>query len=277
MLNKKYLLSIIFTLLLLLSPTLILAQADSTSSGTLDEDSIKQSIQDRIKKAIEKNLDSAQQTLDEAQEPQAKAFVGLVDSISESAISLNVITPDGSTTLKQVTIIPDTQIIKSGADIDATDIAIGQKVVAMGITSDNQVLEGVRVVVESIPTLRYQTIYSAIQTFDEDEQTISFTQASDGIDQPLDILSSTDLLDLGLDDIDLKDFNSFQSAIAVVLVNSSKDTTSLKTLIGVSGLTPSSTPSSADTCGDGICQDSVCMGDNCPTPESSQNCPADCQ
>lgn len=32
----------------------------------------------------------------------------------------------------------------------------------------------------------------------------------------------------------------------------------------------------ADKCGDGICQEIVCMGQGCPCPESSDSCPKDC-
>jgi ubiquitin-protein ligase len=31
-----------------------------------------------------------------------------------------------------------------------------------------------------------------------------------------------------------------------------------------------------DMCGDGVCQEIVCMGEGCPCPETAQNCPADC-
>ncbi|MFW5990751.1 MAG: hypothetical protein ACOCQX_00840 [Candidatus Nanoarchaeia archaeon] len=31
-----------------------------------------------------------------------------------------------------------------------------------------------------------------------------------------------------------------------------------------------------DKCGDGICQEVVCMGEGCPCPENKNNCPEDC-
>jgi hypothetical protein len=31
-----------------------------------------------------------------------------------------------------------------------------------------------------------------------------------------------------------------------------------------------------DQCGDGVCQEIVCMGEGCPCPETTQSCPADC-
>jgi len=31
-----------------------------------------------------------------------------------------------------------------------------------------------------------------------------------------------------------------------------------------------------DMCGDGVCQEIVCMGEGCPCPETAQNCPSDC-
>ncbi len=31
-----------------------------------------------------------------------------------------------------------------------------------------------------------------------------------------------------------------------------------------------------DMCGDGVCQEMVCMGEGCPCPETAQSCPADC-
>ena len=31
-----------------------------------------------------------------------------------------------------------------------------------------------------------------------------------------------------------------------------------------------------DLCGDGVCQQMVCLGSTCPCPETPQNCPGDC-
>jgi hypothetical protein len=31
-----------------------------------------------------------------------------------------------------------------------------------------------------------------------------------------------------------------------------------------------------DKCGDGVCQEIVCMGQGCPCPESKVSCPKDC-
>jgi hypothetical protein len=32
-----------------------------------------------------------------------------------------------------------------------------------------------------------------------------------------------------------------------------------------------------DLCGDGLCQEIVCMGQGCPCPENTASCPKDCQ
>lgn len=48
-------------------------------------------------------------------------------------------------------------------------------------------------------------------------------------------------------------------------------------------LTPSPTgiqPSEGickDLCGDGVCQEIVCLAEGCPCPETPQSCPQDCQ
>ena len=32
-----------------------------------------------------------------------------------------------------------------------------------------------------------------------------------------------------------------------------------------------------DRCGDGVCDEMVCMGEGCPCPETTESCPADCR
>jgi len=32
-----------------------------------------------------------------------------------------------------------------------------------------------------------------------------------------------------------------------------------------------------DLCGDGVCQEVVCLGENCPCAETKESCPQDCQ
>ena len=42
-------------------------------------------------------------------------------------------------------------------------------------------------------------------------------------------------------------------------------------------LSPSLSPSLCENrCGDGACQEIVCMGEGCPCSESKENCPKDC-
>ena len=40
---------------------------------------------------------------------------------------------------------------------------------------------------------------------------------------------------------------------------------------------PSPTGTSKDQCGDGVCQEVVCLAIGCPKPETPQNCPSDCK
>ena len=47
--------------------------------------------------------------------------------------------------------------------------------------------------------------------------------------------------------------------------------------VGPSALAGQGTGMCKDLCGDGECQEIVCMAQGCPCPETGANCPKDCQ
>lgn len=281
MFNKKLLLLLASLFLIFFSlPNLSYAQQDdATSSSSLDEEEIKQSIQDRIKKAIENNLESAQEVLDSAGDPKTKAFIGTVESISQNSISINTTLPDGTTGLKQVTITPNSKILKNNKEIEITDIGINDDITAMGVTSDDEVLEGIRVIISAptSPAYTFNLLISPITQLDTQEDTLQLNTSLSNLFQPFDITKSSTLYDFNLSEIDIDQLSLNQQVAAIVLTNPKKETSTITELITLPNSSATTTPTSANTCGDGICQDTVCMGQNCPTPESPQNCPADCQ
>ena len=275
---KTLTLFLILTITLALLPlNLTLAQEDeATSSGTKEE--IEKSLQDRIKKALDENLDTAQEVVEQS---QLKAVVGVIDSLTQSQITVRVNPDTTSEYLHQVSFTSETQLTKSGKSIDSDDLEINSYIIAIGQPSSSTLLQADRIILDTYtkPSIYAQVAYATITDIDLDNDTITLLNSHPELEEPLDITSKTNIL-LNGQAQEISDLQPNQRTTVIFTVNESRDTVTLNTLIvfPLDPNNPTQTPTEeqASTCGDGICQNVACFGMDCPDPETPETCPADC-
>lgn len=275
---KTLTLLLVFTITLALLPlNLTLAQEDeATSSGTKEE--IEKSLQDRIKKALDENLDTAQEVVEQS---QLKAVVGVIDSLTQSQITVRVNPDTTSEYLHQVSFTNETQLTKSGKSIDSDDLEINSYIIAIGQPSSSTLLQADRIILDTYtkPSIYVQVAYATITDIDLDNDTITLLNSHPELEEPLDITSKTNIL-LNGQAQEISDLQPNQRTTVIFTVNESRDTVTLNTLIvfPLDPNNPTQTPTEeqASTCGDGICQNVACFGMDCPNPETPETCPADC-
>ena len=275
---KTLTLFLILTITLALLPlNLTLAQEDeATSSGTKEE--IEKSLQDRIKKALDENLDTAQEVVEQS---QLKAVVGVIDSLTQSQITVRVNPDTTSEYLHQVSFTNETQLTKSGKSIDSDDLEINSYIIAIGQPSSSTLLQADRIILDTYtkPSIYAQVAYATITDIDLDNDTITLLNSHPELEEPLDITSKTNIL-LNGQAQKISDLQPNQRTTVIFTVNESRDTVTLNTLIvfPLDPNNPTQTPTEeqASTCGDGICQNVACFGMDCPDPETPETCPADC-
>lgn len=275
---KTLTLLLVFTITLALLPlNLTLAQEDeATSSGTKEE--IEKSLQDRIKKALDENLDTAQEVVEQS---QLKAVVGVIDSLTQSQITVRVNPDTTSEYLHQVSFTNETQLTKSGKSINSDDLEINSYIIAIGQPSSSTLLQADRIILDTYtkPSIYVQVAYATITDIDLDNDTITLLNSHPELEEPLDITSKTNIL-LNGQAQKISDLQPNQRTTVIFTVNESRDTVTLNTLI-VFPLDPNNptqapTEEQTSTCGDGICQNVACFGMDCPDPETPETCPADC-
>lgn len=275
---KTLTLLLVFTITLALLPlNLTLAQEDeATSSGTKEE--IEKSLQDRIKKALDENLDTAQEVVEQS---QLKAVVGVIDSLTQSQITVRVNPDTTSEYLHQVSFTNETQLTKSGKSINSDDLEINSYIIAIGQPSSSTLLQADRIILDTYtkPSIYVQVAYATITDIDLDNDTITLLNSHPELEEPLDITSKTNIL-LNGQAQEISDLQPNQRTTVIFTVNESRDTVTLNTLI-VFPLDPNNptqapTEEQTSTCGDGICQNVACFGMDCPDPETPETCPADC-
>lgn len=263
--------------LALLPLNLTLAQEDeATSSSTKEE--IEKSLQDRIKKALDENLDTAQEVVEQS---QLKAVVGVIDSLTQSQITVRVNPDTTAEYLHQVSFTSETQLTKSGKSIDSDDLEINSYIIAIGQPSSSTLLQADRIILDTYtkPSIYAQVAYATITDIDLDNDTITLLNSHPELEEPLDITSKTNIL-LNGQAQEISDLQPNQRTTVIFTVNKSRDTVTLNTLIvfPLDPNNPTQTPTEeqASTCGDGICQNVACFGMDCPDPETPETCPADC-
>lgn len=263
--------------LALLPLNLTLAQEDeATSSSTKEE--IEKSLQDRIKKALDENLDTAQEVVEQS---QLKAVVGVIDSLTQSQITVRVNPDTTAEYLHQVSFTSETQLTKSGKSIDSDDLEINSYIIAIGQPSSSTLLQADRIILDTYtkPSIYAQVAYATITDIDLDNDTITLLNSHPELEEPLDITSKTNIL-LNGQAQDISDLQPNQRTTVIFTVNKSRDTVTLNTLIvfPLDPNNPTQTPTEeqTSTCGDGICQNVACFGMDCPDPETPEICPADC-
>lgn len=273
--KNKIVVAFLLSLSLLLAPKLINAQEATNSAEEIQKD-----LKERIKQSVDENINK---TLGE--QASIKAFVGLIESISEETISITINPNHGSATIiKQAIVTPDTNLVRvSQTNVQVEDFQIGDYIIAMGSLQNQQTLKAQRIVVDDYtpPSSIRRIAYAQISQIDNN--TITFTNHSPYLDEPLTISSKTTLTTVDQQEIDIEDLQPNQSVTLILSVDTSDQDTSILRLIAFpfseqsnDSSNPATDSAQASTCGDGICQDVVCQGLGCPEPETPETCPADC-
>lgn len=123
------------------------------ATPTVSEEQVKQSLKDRLKKAVEDKSQEAQQVLTST---QRRAVVGTVKDVANNALTITS-KNGGATTLAATT--DKTTVVKGGKALKFEDIGIGDAVIAMGYPgAQNDVLDTRRIVVVDKLTSRNEKI-----------------------------------------------------------------------------------------------------------------------
>lgn len=274
--KNKILIAFLLSFSLLLAPQLINAQEATTSAEEIQKD-----LKERIKQSVDDNINN--KTLGE--QASIRAFVGLIESISEGTISVTINPNHGSATvIKQTIVDTDTNLLRVGQDdVQVEDFQIGDYIIAMGTPQNEQTLKAQRIVVDDYtpPSSIRRVAYAQIEQIEDN--TITFTNHSPYLDDPIKLSSSTVLTTVDQQEIELEDLQPNQSVTLVLSVDTDDQDTSILRLIAFPAseqiddtTNPATDSAQESTCGDGICQNVVCQGLGCPEPETPETCPADC-
>lgn len=217
------------------------SSAQAVESASVSADTIQKSIQDRIKKALQDNLQIAQKTVDQ-QAPRLRAFIGKVESIAENTITLNT---NGAT--KQVQVNSDTTIVVDSKNSTIDKVSLGSTAIAMGYTTDNQILHAIRFVVGDVPASKYtfQTIFGTVSDTDTKAKSIDLTLA-DGSKVTYALAKKPVLVDNALKNIDLKNVSAGQNVVAILITDTTVNITKIDRLY-VWSAAPTTTPTPTTT------------------------------
>lgn len=215
--------------------------AQAVESASVSADTIQKSIQDRIKKALQDNLQLAQKTVDQ-QGPKLRAFIGKVESIAENTISLNT-----NNSTKQVQVNSDTTIVvdnKTGAALDK--VSLNSTAIAMGYTTDNQILHAIRLVVGDISASKYtfQTIFGTVSDTDAKAKTID-VKLPDGTSSTYGLAKKYVFVDSNLKNVDFKNISAGQNIIAILITDTTANVTKIdRMFVWSAATTPTPTATS---------------------------------
>lgn len=133
---------------LALSPTVSVTPT-VTQLPTVSEDEVRDSLQERLRKAAEEKTSQAKEIIESS---KRRAVIGTLKDITSNTISITV--KDGS--LKQVTLSDQSTIIRNGKSATRSDLVLGDYVIAMGYPAENDVLDGRRIIALDKPTKRIE-------------------------------------------------------------------------------------------------------------------------
>ena len=205
--NFKLLLTIIFSLSLLLSPFFSVLAIDTdpvaTDSGTSDAE-VEDSLQERIKNTVQENLDQAEDSI--RQKLEEKLLLGYVGTITN--IKENIITADTSNNLYQIIFDEDTVVVRKGNNIKPEVLSIDEDIIIMGYLSSDDILTARRIVTTNItpPDNIRQTLIGPLQEIDLKQEVLILLVD----DQPVEI----DIEDFDLDEEEV--LNPQQKLIIIV-------------------------------------------------------------
>jgi len=157
-----------------------------------------------------------------------KAFGGLITQITDLTITLDNFRGKQRVRLKEETII----INSSRKEIKAKDLAVEDKVIAMGTVSDNDILDATRVVVVANPAAapaKTTVAMGTISAIDMPKSTVSIAPLKDGAAVSLKVLATTTLfLQSENKEIKLSDLEKDKKVIVVYQSSSDGKTLTAK-------------------------------------------------
>ena len=107
-----------------------------------------ESIRDKVKEKLERAMN------------KPKAYIGTITDIADSTIQINNLEGE----IQQIVIFPeDTSFVdvSDNKEIEYPDVAIGDKIVAVGFIDDNNILSALRIIITSSNEELERTIYNA--------------------------------------------------------------------------------------------------------------------
>lgn len=121
--------------------------ATVTPGPTTSEQEVKESLRDRLKRAIDEKSDEAQEVLGQR---ERRAIVGTLKDLTDSTLTLTTKTKEA----RFSAITDDTVFIRKGKPVATSDVALGDYLIVMGYPGERDVLDAKRVVISDKPTSR---------------------------------------------------------------------------------------------------------------------------
>jgi len=150
-----------------LSPTATpSAEPTQTASSSASTDEKVKEIRDALKEKAREELDKIKEKIEK------KAYVGTIEEITDLTITLKNFRGKQRVQLSEETTI----LNASKKEIKAADLAVDDKVIAMGTVTDNEVLQASRVVVVPSPktaSAKKMVLFGAITEIDSKASTIT--------------------------------------------------------------------------------------------------------
>lgn len=109
------------------------------------DNGIKDSAQERLKKAIQEKSGQAKKILESH---ERRALVGSLKDLTSNTLTIQI----KNGTVKIAVVGDSTAIIRKGKPVKLSDLAIGNSIIAMGYPGDNDTLDAKRVAVVDQPT-----------------------------------------------------------------------------------------------------------------------------
>lgn len=189
--NKKIIIVLLFCLFDFLVFSKDIYAINSTPSATPSQD-----LQDKIKSLVKENLETTENVI--KNEITSKSLLGYVGKVK--SVGIKNITLETEKDLLQISVLPTTQISKSGAEIKTSSIALSDKLIVIGIKNKDGVLEAktITVVPEQDPATLVTTKaeIATISKIDYKKKTFTLTINNQSISFTLSKKSTVKLEDL---------------------------------------------------------------------------------
>lgn len=190
-----------------------------TPEPTISDSDIRESLQDRLKKAAEEKSDVASQILGANQK---RAAVGTLKDLTNNTLTIQL--KDGGTKLAALT--DKTVFIRKGKTVSQSDLVIGDYTIAMGYINGNNILEARRVVSVETPTERPARKIAIVMVTDVNTKKKSFTATAD---RPAE-LGGPETLTITVPKASDLDLSKLEANMKLVIVALTDDKTSSLTL-----------------------------------------------